>query len=135
MYIYTQHLYLFICQWTFKFFLCLGYCESGCCEHRSAYIFLNYNFVYIYAHKWDCCITSTSMNFQVKTEYIFSSFLHTKKTKKFSIIRAIKKFKEHLNSHMGQLRLRDVKWLVLVRAQTGQIFTYSGHSKYLMLMR
>ena len=29
--------------------------------------------------------------------------------KKFSIIRAVKKSKEHLNSHMGQLSLRDVK--------------------------
>ena len=42
-------LYPFIRQWTFRLFPCLGYCEQCCYEHRGTNIFLNYNFVWIYA--------------------------------------------------------------------------------------
>ena len=35
----------FICQWTFRLFPCLGYCEQGCSEHRGVCIFLSYSFV------------------------------------------------------------------------------------------
>ena len=38
-----------ICQWTFRLFLCLGYCEYCCYEHRSVCVFLNYSFIWIYA--------------------------------------------------------------------------------------
>ena len=37
-------LYLFICQWTFRFFPCFGYCEQCCYEHSGACIFSNYSF-------------------------------------------------------------------------------------------
>ena len=40
--IYVPHLlYLFICQWIFRLFPCLGYCKQCCNEHRGACIFLN----------------------------------------------------------------------------------------------
>ena len=35
-----QLLYPFICQWTFRLFPCLDYCEQCCYEHRGACIFL-----------------------------------------------------------------------------------------------
>ena len=31
----------FICQWTFRLFPCLDYCEQSCNEHRGSCIFLN----------------------------------------------------------------------------------------------
>ena len=49
-------LYPFICQWTFRLLLCLGYCEYCCCEHRDACMFLNYGFLGKYAQKWNCRI-------------------------------------------------------------------------------
>ena len=56
-YIYIPHfLYPFICQWTFRLFPCLGFCKECCCEHRGAFIFLNYSFVLVYAQEWDCWI-------------------------------------------------------------------------------
>ena len=46
-------LYPFICQWAFRLFACLGYCEQCCYEHSGKCIFLNYSFVLIYAQEWD----------------------------------------------------------------------------------
>ena len=42
-------LYPFICQWTFRLLPSLGYCQECCFEYRGTKIFLNYNFVQIYA--------------------------------------------------------------------------------------
>ena len=39
----------FICWWAFRLLPCLGYCKQGCSEHWSACIFLNYDFLWIYA--------------------------------------------------------------------------------------
>ena len=33
---------------------CLGYCKQGYNKRWSTYIFLNYNFPWIYAQQWDC---------------------------------------------------------------------------------
>ena len=44
--IYTPHLHLFIYQWTFRLFPCLGYCKQCCYEHWDAHNFLNYSFVW-----------------------------------------------------------------------------------------
>ena len=38
----TYFFYPFICRWTFRLFLYLGYCEWCCYEHRGIYISLNY---------------------------------------------------------------------------------------------
>ena len=38
----------FISQWTFRLFPCLDHCEQYCYEHKGAYIFLNYSFVWVY---------------------------------------------------------------------------------------
>ena len=46
-------LYPLICQWIYRLFPCLGYCEQCCYEHRSVCIFLNYSFVQIYDQEWD----------------------------------------------------------------------------------
>ena len=37
-----------ICWWPFGWFLSLGRCEERCYEHKLAYIFLSYSFVWIY---------------------------------------------------------------------------------------
>ena len=50
-------LYISLCQRTSRLLPCLGYCKQHCSEYRSACIFLNYGFLEIYAHEWDCCIT------------------------------------------------------------------------------
>ena len=50
------HLNPFICQWAFKLFPCLGYCEQCCSEHMRACIFLNESFVWVYAQEWDCWV-------------------------------------------------------------------------------
>ena len=50
--IHEQHLYPFICQWTFRLFPCFGYCEYCCYEHRGACIFSNYGFLQVYAQEW-----------------------------------------------------------------------------------
>ena len=42
------------CWCTSRLFPSLGYCKECCCEHRSACIFLNCSFVWIYAQEWDC---------------------------------------------------------------------------------
>ena len=39
-------LYTLICQWTFCFFLWLGYCEQCCNEYLGACIFPNYSFLF-----------------------------------------------------------------------------------------
>ena len=44
--IYAPHLHLFIFQWTFRLFPCLGYCKQCCYEHWDAYNFFNYSFVW-----------------------------------------------------------------------------------------
>ena len=46
----------FICQWAFRLFPTLGYYKQCCSEHRCAYIFLNYSFVWVYTHTWDCWV-------------------------------------------------------------------------------
>ena len=53
--VYIPHLlYLPICRWTFKSFLCLGSCKYCCCEHQDSCIFLNYSFLWVYVQEWDC---------------------------------------------------------------------------------
>ena len=44
------------CWCTSRLFPSLGYCKECCCEHRSACIFLNCSFVWVYAQEWDCQI-------------------------------------------------------------------------------
>ena len=41
-------LYPLICWWPFRLVPCLGNCEQCCSEHKLAYIFLSYSFVWIY---------------------------------------------------------------------------------------
>ena len=45
-----------ICQWTFRLFPCLDYCEYCCNEHSGACIFLSESSVQIYAQEWDCWV-------------------------------------------------------------------------------
>jgi len=47
-------LYPFICPWTLRLFPYLGYYELCCYEHRGTFIFLNYNFLWIYVQEWGC---------------------------------------------------------------------------------
>ena len=42
LYIVPHHLYLLLCQWTFRLIPCPGYCKQRCREHWSACIFSNY---------------------------------------------------------------------------------------------
>ena len=55
-YICITYFYPFFCQWTFKFFPCLGYFEVLQLNIGSASIFLNYSFVWIDDQEWDCWI-------------------------------------------------------------------------------
>ena len=58
--VYAPHLlYLFICQWIFMLFPCLGSCidKERCDEYSGVCTFLNYSFVWIYAQEWDCWIS------------------------------------------------------------------------------
>ena len=47
LYIYTWHLYLFICRWTFRLLLWLDYCKLCCYEHWDACIFSNHCFLWM----------------------------------------------------------------------------------------
>ena len=47
------------------------YCYKNCYEHRSAYIFLSYSFVWVYAQEWDCWIIWSSVFWG--TSILFSS--------------------------------------------------------------
>ena len=39
-----------------KLLPCLGYCKQCCYEHRGAWIFLDYSFIWIYDQEWDCWV-------------------------------------------------------------------------------
>ena len=75
-YIYVPHLlYPLICWWTFRWFPRLSYCEECCYEHRGARIFLNQNFVWIYAQN---CQLIWQFYFQFSEEslYCFPQWLY-----------------------------------------------------------
>ena len=47
-----------------------------CYEHRGAYIFLNYSFVWVYVQEWDCCFIwqlSNCLLFKQFSKFWFSS--------------------------------------------------------------
>ena len=44
----TWHLSPFLCQWTFRFFPCLGYCKQCCNEHCSSCIFWGHVLIWIW---------------------------------------------------------------------------------------
>ena len=57
----------------FRLLLCLGYCEQCC--YGGSHTFLNYNFVWIYAQKWDCqIIWKFYFQFAKETPYCFPGF-------------------------------------------------------------
>ena len=77
LYIYTPHLYSFICQWTFMLLPCLGYCKQCCYEHWDAYIFLNQSFLQIYAQEWNCqVIWQFYFQFFKEPPYCFPQWPH-----------------------------------------------------------
>ena len=55
---YTLHLYLFICWWTFRLLPCPGYCQQCCYEHWHACVFSNwcFHFLQISTLEWSCQI-------------------------------------------------------------------------------
>ena len=55
--IYVLHLlYPFICWWTFRLFLCVGYGKQCCNAQWGACVFSNYDFLWIHAQELDCRI-------------------------------------------------------------------------------
>ena len=51
--VYTPHLYLFLWCWTFWLLPYPFYWKQCCNEHWGANIFLNYDFLWVYAQEWD----------------------------------------------------------------------------------
>ena len=55
-FVYITLLYPFICQWTFRLLLCLGYCKQRCSEHWGTGSFSNYGFLGIDTGEQNCQI-------------------------------------------------------------------------------
>ena len=49
-------LHPFLCQGTFRLLPCFGNYKQCCNEHWGACIFSKYDFLQIYAQKWDCWV-------------------------------------------------------------------------------
>ena len=74
---YVAHLYLFICLWTFRLFLCPVYCKYCCNEHSGACFLLNYTFLKIYDQWQDCCVIwQFHVQFSEELPYSFLQRLH-----------------------------------------------------------
>ena len=55
----------------------LSCCKQSCNEHWSAYIFLNYGFLWIYVQEWDCWVMQQLyFQFFKKPPYCFPQWLY-----------------------------------------------------------
>ena len=50
-YLYVPHLYPFLCRWTFRLLIYLGYCKWCCNESQGAYILSDHAFLWVYAQE------------------------------------------------------------------------------------
>ena len=73
----TTSSYPFICQWTFRLFPYLGYCEQCCNEHTGAGVSFKESFVWIYAQECHCWIIwQCYIQFSKVPPYCFPQWLY-----------------------------------------------------------